>query len=178
MRFWLACLVAMALAACAEVPEGSDGGRLLGPEVHRFVAEGRIALRQGDRRDHLRFRWEHKAGSDVLLLMSPLGQGMAELTRDATGARLAQPQRPVISADSLSQLAQKVFSLPLPLETVADWLRGVRPELVGEVDGWRVAITESSIPAAGKSRLLRVIEAGRGDVEFKLIVDDWELADE
>ena len=66
----------------------------------------------------------------------------------------------------------------MPLETVADWLRGARPELAGEVDGWRVAIIESSVPPAGKSRLLRVMEAGRGDVEFKLIVDDWDLPNE
>ena len=80
--------------------------------------------------------------------------------------------------EGLRQLAQQVFSHPLPLEAVTEWLRGARPELAGEVDGWRVAITESSIPPAGKSRLLRVMEAGRGDVEFKLIVDDWELPNE
>lgn len=178
MRFWLACLAATLLAACAGVPERPDGGQSLGPPVQRFVAEGRIALRQGERRDHLRFRWEHTPGSDVVLLMSPLGQGLAELTRDNSGVRLAQPQQPAIAADSLRQLAQKVFSVPLPLESVADWLRGARPELAGEVDGWRVAVTESSAPPPGKSRLLRVIEAGRGDVDFKLIVDDWDLPDE
>ena len=178
MRVWLACLAVMLLAACAEMSERSGAGQPLGPAVQRFVAEGRIALRQGERRDHLRFRWEHAPGSDVLLLMSPLGQGVAELTRDISGARLVQPQQPVIAADSLRQLSQQVFSLPLPLETVADWLRGARPELAGEVDGWRVEITESSAPLAGKSRLIRVMEAARGDVDFKLIVDDWELPDE
>lgn len=150
----------------------------MGPAVHRFVAEGRISVRQGDRRDHLRFRWEHSPDRDGLLLMSPLGQGLAELTRDAGGARLVQPGAPVVVADSLRQLAQQVFSHPLPLDVVTDWLRGARPELAGEVDGWRVAITENSIPPAGKARLLRVMEAGRGDIEFKLIVDDWELPDE
>ena len=178
MRFWLACLVVMLMSACAELPERSGEGQALGPAVQRFVAEGRIALRQGERRDHLRFRWEHTPDSDILLLMSPLGQGLAELTRDSAGARLVQPRQPDIAADSLRQLAQQVFSLPLPLEAVADWLRGARPELAAEIDGWRVAITESSVPPAGKSRLLRVMEADRSEVEFKLIVDDWELFDE
>jgi outer membrane lipoprotein LolB len=166
------------LAACADVPDRSGSGKNLGPPVPRFVAEGRIALRQGERRDHLRFRWEHSPGRDVVLLMSPLGQGLAELARDGTGARLVQPHQDAISGDSLRQLAQKVFSAPLPLEAVADWLRGARPELAGEVDGWRVAITESSAPPPGTSRLLRVMEAARGDVEFKLIVDDWDLSGE
>ena len=178
MRFWLACFAALLLAACAEVPERPATGQTLGPPLQRFTAEGRIALRQGERRDHLRFRWEHAPGRDVVLLMSPLGQGLAELARDASGARLVQPNQAVMVADSLRQLAQKVFSVPLPLEAVSDWLRGARPELDGEVDGWRVAITGSASPPPGTSRLPRVMEAARGDVEFKLIVDDWDLSGE
>ena len=105
--------------------------------------------------------------------MSPLGQGLAELARDATGARLTQPNQPVIAADTLPQLAQRVVGVPLPLEAMADWLRGARPALNGEVDGWRVIISETS--AFRQGRLLRVMEASREDVEFKLIVDDWDV---
>jgi len=129
-------------------------------------------MRQGDRRDHLRFRWEHAPGSDVVLLMSPLGQGLAELARDGAGARLTQPNQPMIAADTLPQLAQRVFGAPLPLEAMADWLRGAQPALSGEIDGWHVIISDTS--AFRQSRLLRVMEASREDVEFKLIVDDWD----
>ncbi len=178
-------MIAMLLGACAEMPEGSDAAWTLGPPLQRFSAEGRISLRQGDRRDHLRFRWEHAPESDVVLLMSPLGQGLAELARDASGARLTQPNQAVITDDTLTPLAQRVFGAPLPLEAMADWLRGARPALSGEVDGWRVVISETSAyrtlsagdsaSRAGKHRLLRVIEARREDVEFKLIVDDWDV---
>ncbi|KAF0166681.1 MAG: outer membrane lipoprotein LolB [Rhodocyclaceae bacterium] len=166
-------MIAMLLGACAEMPEGSDAAQTLGPSLQRFSAEGRISLRQGDRRDHLRFRWEHGPENDVVLLMSPLGQGLAELARDADGARLTQPNQAVITADSLPQLAQRLFGAPLPLEAMADWLRGARPALSGEVDGWRVVISETS--AYRQRRLLRVIEARREDVEFKLVVDDWDV---
>ncbi|MCK9380186.1 MAG: outer membrane lipoprotein LolB [Sulfuritalea sp.] len=185
MRSWLACLVALLLAACAESPPLPDATLTLGPPLQRLTADGRISLRQGDRRDHLRFRWEHAPDSDVVLLMSPLGQGLAELSRDASGARLSRPNQPVIAADSLPQLAQRVFGAPLPLEAMADWLRGARPALSGEVDGWRVTISETllvrtlsagdSASRAGKGRLLRVMEASREDVDFKLIVDDWDV---
>lgn len=173
MRSWLACLAALLLLACAEAPPLSDVPLTLGPPLQRLIAEGRVSLRQGDRRDYLRFRWEHAPGSDVVLLMSPLGQGMAELARDAAGARLTQPNQAVVVADTLPQLAQRVFGAPLPLEAVADWLRGARPDLSGEVDGWRVTISDTS--AFRQSRLLRVMEASREDVEFKLIVDDWDV---
>ena len=166
-------MIAMLLGACAEMQDAFDATQTLGPPLQRFSAEGRISVREGDRRDHLRFRWEGAENSDVVLLMSPLGQGLAELARDAGGARLTQPNQAVITADNLPQLAQRVFNAPLPLDIMADWLRGARPSLSGEVDGWRVVISETS--AYRQHRLLRVIEARREDVEFKLVVDDWDV---
>ena len=166
-------MLALALGACVGVQDVPDASQTLGPPLQRFFAEGRISLRQGERRDHLRFSWEHAPDRDVVLLMSPLGQGLAELARDAGGARLTQPNQAVIAADTLPQLAQRVFGAPLPLEAMADWLRGARPALSGEVDGWGVVISETS--AYRQHRLLRVIEARREDVEFKLIVDDWDV---
>ena len=171
MRVGLVFLVALLLAACAELPQQSAASLVLGPPLQRFTAEGRISLRQGDRRDHLRFSWEHAPGSDVVLLMSPLGQGLAELTRDASGVRLVQPNQATIRADTLPQLAQRAFGAPVPLDTMAEWLRGAQPALSGEIDGWRVVISDTS--AFRQRRLLRVMEARRDDVEFKLIVDDW-----
>ena len=160
------------LAACAELPQQSGAPLVLGPPLLRFTADGRISLRQGDRSDHLRFSWEHAPGSDIVLLMSPLGQGLAELTRDVSGVRLVQPNQAAISADTLPQLAQRVFGTPVPLDAVADWLRGAQPALIGEVDGWRVVVSDTS--AFRQRRLLRVMEARRDDVEFKLIVDEWD----
>lgn len=173
MRIWLYSLLVIVLAACAEMPEVSAVVQTLGPPLSRFTAEGRISLRQGERRDHVRFRWEHGAQSDVMLLMSPLGQGVAELTRDASGARLVQPNQATVEAGTLPELTQRVLGAPLPLEAMADWLRGARPALSGEVDGWRVLISDTV--AFRQSRLLRVLEARREDVELKLIVDEWDV---
>lgn len=173
MRAWLVCLAAALLAACAEFAPRFDNSLPLGPPLERFAAEGRISLRQGERSDHLRFRWDHTPQSDVVLLMSPLGQGLAELTRDAAGARLLQAEQATIIADTLPQLAQRVVGAPLPLEALADWLRGARPDLSGEADGWRVVISDTS--TFRQSRLLRILEARREDAELKLIVDDWDV---
>lgn len=172
MRVWPLCLAVFLLAACAGLPQQSPDSLALGPPLQRFTAGGRISLRQGDRRDHLRFSWEHAPGSDVVLLMSPLGQGLAEMTRDASGVRLVQPNQAAISADNLPQLAQRAFGTPVPLDAMAEWMRGAKPALSGEVGGWRVVISDTS--AFRQHRLPRVMEAGRDDVEFKLIVDDWD----
>jgi outer membrane lipoprotein LolB len=171
MRSWLVFLVALLLAACAEMEVAPDAAP--GPPLQRFSAEGRIALRQGEQLTHLRFRWDHAPESDAVLLMSPLGQGLAELARDASGARLMQANQPAITADSLAQLSQRVLGAPVPLEALADWLRGAHPTPSGEVEGWRVVISDTS--AFRQRRLPRVLEARRDDLEFKLIVDDWDV---
>ncbi len=173
MKAWLVCLAALLVAACAEFAAHVDDSLALGPPLERFAAEGRISLRQGERSDHLRFRWEHAPESDVVLLMSPLGQGLAELARDAAGARLVRPNQATIVADDLPQLVRQVVGAPLPLEAMADWLRGARPALRGDSDGWRVVISDTS--AFRQHRLLRVLEARREDVDLKLIVDDWDV---
>ena len=176
MQHWLVCLAALLMGACAELAPPADSSPRLGPPLASVSAEGRISLRQGERRDHLRFRWEHAPGSDVVLLMTPLGQGLAELTHDKEGARLKQPNQATLAADTLPELAQRVFGASLPLDAMADWLRGARAELSGEVDGWRVVISDTS--AFRQRRLLRVLEAHREDVDFKLVVDDWDAPNE
>ena len=200
MRQWLIGFAALCLAACAQFPATTGGPQptmqpamqptmqpteppiVLGPPLDEFVATGRMALRQEKRSDHLRFRWQHTAVGDTVLFMSPLGSGVAEITRDADSVRLTRPNQPPVVADSLPELAQRVFGSPLPLDALADWLRGARPELRGEVDGWRIEISDTSLlhqrsPKAD-SRLLRVATINRGDVELKLIVDDWDVGPE
>ena len=172
MRLWLVCLGAMWLAACGAIPESVDAAGGLGPPVLRFAADGRISLRQEQRSDHLHFTWRHAPGRDNVLFSSPLGQGLAEMGRDAGGAWLVVPGQAERRSTDLRTLAQQVFGTPLPLDELADWLGGARPELNGDVDGWRIAVTESA--PYGRHRLPRRLEAQRGDVELKIVIDGWD----
>lgn len=141
------------LTACAPLPHvpGSADPALtgtrppLGPALQRFVAEGRLALHQGRRQDHVRFRWQHAATEDNVLFLSPLGQGLAEIQRNENGAQLIQPHQPAVAAESLPALAQHLFGTPLPLDALVDWLRGARPEWTGVVDGWQVEVLEAGL---------------------------------
>lgn len=178
MRRWFVVFASLMLTACAQPGASPESDALLplGPALNHFVAEGRISLRQGARSDHLRFRWEHGPANDTVLLMSPLGQGMAQLERDASGARLKRPGQPDLVAPDLQQLAQNVFGAPLPLELLADRMRGVDAAGVTEFDGWRVQVTDTA--PYRQRRLLRVLEASRDDIELRMIVDDWDSSDE
>ncbi len=202
MRLWqifpVACFV-LVVTACAQLPAAPDArlsanapaSLLLGPPVENFVAEGRLSLQQNKRQDHVRFRWQHTEAEDVVLFVSPLGQGLAEIRRDAKTARLTQPNQLTVEASNLPELAQRVFGTTLPLDSLTDWLRGAHPELEGAVDGWHVSVTETALHPTGASqqrtqccaayhqrRLLRTLLVTRDEVTLKLIVDSWEFPDE
>lgn len=169
-----ASLAALALGGCA-TPAGSPEVVVeLGPPIDSFIARGRLALRQGERSDHLQFDWQHAPQRDSVLLLSPLGQGLAEIVRDAAGARMSRPNEAAIEAPDLATLAQNVFGTPLPLEELGHWLRGARGT-VGSTAGWRVAVTEAT--PYRQRRLPRRLEASWGDVMLILIVDEWGEAD-
>lgn len=183
MKAWLLGLVVLLQVACAELAPQVDASQGLGPPLESFAANGRISLRQGERSDHLQFDWQHAPGRDVVLFSSPLGQGLAELGRDSAGAWLVTPGEPERRASDLRALAQSLFGAPLPLDVLADWLRGAQPALSGNVDGWHIEVSEttpsgalsagnSAVPS-GQRRLPRRLEVRRDDIELRIVIDGW-----
>lgn len=157
--------LAAALSGCAAVaplPARPPAG-----EIAQFAFVGRIALRQGEVRHHARIDWRHAPGRDEILLATPLGQGLAEFTQDATGARLVLADRRHFAADNLGALSQQVFGFPLPLGASARWLLGE----IEVADGWRVTIVERESAAA--DALPTVIELERDDIAVRLKIDEW-----
>lgn len=149
----------------------------LGPPLDDFGVSGRLALRQAERSDQLGFDWTHTAASDRVLFLTPLGQGVAEIVRDAAGARLLRPDAETVAEADLASLARRMFGTALPLGELADWLRGARGYR-GEADGWQVEVAATvSYPARGmpslQRRLPRRLELRKDDVLLTLIVTEW-----
>lgn len=174
MRHWLARFAALLLAACATQPDHQVADRL-GPPLERFAIEGRLSLRQGERSDHLQFDWRHGADRDVVLFTTPLGQGLAEMGRDANGSWLSVPGQPDQRAPDLPSLALKLFGSPLPLAALLDWMGGGQAERQGEVDGWIITVTESA--PYRERRLPKRIEVRRDEIELRIVVTDWSAND-
>ncbi len=174
MRHWLARFAALLLTACAMLPDHSATDRL-GPPLERFAAEGRLSLRQGERSFHLQFDWRHSPDADVVLFSTPLGQGLAELGRDANSAWLRMPGQTDQRAPDLSGLALKLFGSPLPLAALAEWMGGKHAEMKGEVDGWFITVSETS--PFRERRLPKRIEVRRDEIELRIVVTDWGVND-
>jgi outer membrane lipoprotein LolB len=103
-------------------------------ELTAFAVEGRISVRQADRSYHANIAWRHAADADEIFLTTPLGQGIAELLRDASGARLIQADRREIAAPDWEALSSEIFGFRLPLADLPRWIVGHRP---AAGTGWR-----------------------------------------
>jgi outer membrane lipoprotein LolB len=165
MRAWALWALALFLAGCAAVPVVSQ--HPAAPDISQFSFLGRLAVRQGETRYHVNVDWHHDARRDEILLTTPLGQGVAEIVRDAAGARLTLADKRSFVADDWSALSRQVFGFPLPLNASARWLVGD----ITATEGWRVTVIERESAAA--EALPTVIELERDDIAVRLKIDEW-----
>jgi outer membrane lipoprotein LolB len=170
LLFVLGCMAL--LGACAPAPPRPLP--LEGPES--FQLEGRLSLRQGQTLDHVGVNWRHETDRDEILVSGPLGQGLAELSRDATGARLVMADRQSFAAADWEGLGERAFGVRLPLSNLPRWVLGVVPaptlDAVGRprtarVDGWSIDYLEYA------DGLPVLIEFRRDDIEVRLKIDQW-----
>ncbi len=164
-RFLAAALALPLLAGCAGVPQLPQ--RPPAAQIEHFVFSGRMAVRQGEARHHVRIDWRHAVDSDEILLSTPLGQGVAELTRDAGGARLLLADRRRYMADDWDSLAQQVFGFALPLGAATRWVLGD----LAETAGWRVTLLARENDAT--DALPTELELERDDIVVRLRIDEW-----
>lgn len=151
-------------------------------QIAAFALDGRIAVRQDQTRNSANIAWRHSAGADEILLTTPLGQGVAQLGRDARGARLVSADKDVVEAQDWDELSARVFGFVLPLSGMPRWLLGdvttVARDARGRpaaalADGWDIRYLDYESDAAAALPVL--MELRRGDVELRLKVDEWRL---
>lgn len=148
-----------------------------------FAVAGRFSLRYEGKSYVGRLTWRHDGDRNELVLSSPLGQGMAEIVGDADGARLTRSDGSTRRADSTDELLQSVLGYPLPLNSLADWLRGRHPgsgnltvDKLGRPlrwlhEDWRVDYQyDGDDPRALPGGLFVERESG---LQLRLRIDEW-----
>lgn len=189
MRVRIAWLAAVALlaAGCASVPPPASLVRPDRAAIERFVLDGRIAVRGAGQAYTARVSWRHDAASDEIVVSSPFGPVIAQLTGDAAGARLVTAERGTVVAGGIEELGREVFGFDLPLRAMPDWVLGRGGRGAGSIEldersrivrlveqGWSIDYPEyeSGEPQA----LPRRIHVQRGEVDVRLAVERWDLA--
>lgn len=178
------------LTGCAQLP-GSESGAKIGlrpvrTTIDAYTLTGRIAIQRQEKHYAVNLTWQHTPHNDEIMLSTPLGQGVAELTRNAAGMRLITAERREYTAPDWQALTSQLFGIDLPLASLPRWLVGAIPvDALGVkydgsgrpqqqlVDGWLVAYLkyESAAPDA----LPTLVELRREDIEVRLKIDDWVL---
>lgn len=133
-----------------------------------FNLDGRIAVRQGEQREYVNIAWRHDTQRDNILLTTPLGQGVAELSRDDSGAKLVTADRREVSAPDWEELAARVLGVRLPLNDLPKWLTGHRPD---PGSGWQIEYIDYQSEAA--DALPTLIELKRDDIDVQVKIDEW-----
>ena len=180
MRFSL--LLLMLLTGCATTPVALQRPAQADAP---FAFNGRIAFKQGEKRDTAGVRWVHSSAEDEILLLAPLGQTMARIHRDAQEATLDASSKHYTAQD-MESLMQQALGWQLPLSGLRYWVTGVpapgsesgvEREANGQMSvlnqqGW--SISYSRYAAETPDALPLRLNLKREDMEVVLLIDEWE----
>jgi len=178
------CALAMlVVCACAVLPSTPAITPPVREALDAFSLEGRFSLRHENKSYSGRLSWRHRGLNNTLLLSSPFGQGMAEITTSEGGAQLTTSDGKLYTAVDAETLTEQVLGYPLPLARLTDWVRARdtmpglterdpqgRPLRLSYAD-WRIEYGyDGDDPQAPPNRIF----ADRsGGLELRLKVDEW-----
>jgi outer membrane lipoprotein LolB len=180
-----ALLVAL-IAGCASLPAPPPLSAAGTSDA--FAFSGRLAVHERDNNVTGSIHWRHEAARDDILLSTPLGQGVAQIVNDASGATLTTNDGKTYRAADAEQLTAKITGWHIPVSGLTFWLRGLpqagstaheerddqgRLKLVAQED-WKIEY--SAYFDAPDERLPKRIVLTRPEFEFKLVIDNWERA--
>jgi len=177
----LAAAVLLALSACAELTPRK------GAEGIEFELTGRIAMRYGEGGSSGNLAWRHARHDDEMLITSPLGLGIARITRQGDAVTVTASDGRIYQARDAETLTEEVLGFRLPLAGLADWVRGraapgpaehtrdAQGRLTRLVqDGWSIDYLAYAPDGALPSRL-RLTYPG---LELRLAIGEWRLPPE
>lgn len=165
-----------------------------------FLMLGRVSVTGGKESFSGGLRWRHSELDDEILLLSPLGQALAQIQLGPEGAYLTSSEHETYYAPDAESLTEQVLGWRLPLMGLQYWVQGINsPATSAEMDldanertvairqdGWDIDFLDyfpiSASPAAqagegaspdargSRPRLLRLKREG---LRIKLVVDAW-----
>lgn len=172
-------LAAVWVAACSTLPVST--GLPAREAIRDFSIEARFALSQDQQRHSGRLSWQHAGDRDVLVVTSPFGQTMAEISVVPGKARLETAERNVHEAADAATLTREVLGYALPIASLADWLLGRGGEIVRDEVGRPAYLSTADweiryeYDEPGASALPARLQAARvGGPEIRLRIEEWK----
>jgi len=177
-------VVALALAACATTPPAPVSQPPFSTVDSPFVLGGRISARRGDNGVAGSFSWQHDPSHDAIELSSPLGQTLAKLAGNASGASVQLSDGRSESAPTWRALTERAFGVTIPVDGLASWIRArprpgapfsVDRDAAGRVselrqDGWDIVYAYADDSAQTPFRVA-LSYPGAEPIEVRVVVD-------
>lgn len=156
-----------------------------------FNILGRISISDKDQSFSGGFRWRHSEKIDEILLFTPLGQAVAEITRDSDGVRLITSKLEAFYAENVEYLTEEVLGWRLPLNGLQYWIQGAHSPITSaekdlgqnnqliaiRQDGWSIHyarfVAEKSRPAPMPKLFHLYYDNER--LKIRVIVDEWNV---
>ncbi len=185
-RLSASVLFGLGLAGCAVLPPATVAP-VASQAPRIFDLAGRIAVKYRDQSSSGSLRWRHQADQDDITLLSPLGQTVTQITRDADGVTLIDQAHKIHRAADTETLTQELLGWRLPLAGLGYWVVGQpAPSLPYQAehdaqqhptqrvqDGWRV--NYSAWQTVDGQGLPHKMTLQRDDLEIRLVMDQWTL---
>ncbi len=179
------------LTACTGVLRAPEGD--VRETVRNFEIDARFSLRLDDEASQTgpgqgasgRLVWRHNGESDHIVFSTPLGQGLAELSSTASGARLRLASGEERQARDAATVLKSFWTFPLPVDQVPRWLLGRfggagsllrdaqgRPSRWVEA-GWEIVYAYEDETAGALPSRLTVRRVG--EFELRLRIEEWRI---
>ena len=152
-----------------------------------FNILGRISVQDKNQSFSGNFRWQHMAISDEILLFTPLGQAIAEITKDSEGVRLITSKLEAFYATDVESLTEQILGWRMPLDGLQYWIQGTHAPLAAaekdldrkdqviaiRQDGWHIHYSSFTPARSDSLTLPRVINLFYDNLRIRLVVDNW-----
>ncbi|SCY38569.1 outer membrane lipoprotein LolB [Nitrosospira sp. Nl5] len=195
----IACV--LPFAACTTLPPKNNivstivtepGAGAADTEPANFGLVGRVSVKGGKESFSGGIQWHHTESTDEILLLSPLGQTLAQIRGDPEGVYLTTSEQESYYAADVESLTEQVLGWRLPLAGLQYWVRGMNsPATAAEIDmdanarvaairqdGWEISylsyfpMVQTQMPAQiAEPKLLML---NRGSLQIKLVIDHWD----
>lgn len=186
MKHWKFLLVLGLLSGCGmlRAPQ-APVARPAQPESAPFAMNGRISINNHGERHSAGLHWTHRAQSDEILLLTPLGQTAARIFRDDGHATLDDGNKHYHDVDAES-LMQQVLGWYLPLDVLQHWVLGMAypgsPAQAEHAENGRISVlhqngwTVSYLRYADDSAdsLPTRLKLEHEDLQLQLLIDEWD----
>ena len=180
VRAFAAAVPVLLLSACALAPQRQPAAA--------FDVVGRVLVSGEGRAFSSGLRWKHDTTGDELWLLSPVGQTLAHIAADDSGAVLTTPDQQEYRAFSVESLTRRALGWPLPLAELRFWITAMpapggpsatltrdATDRISTIDqgDWRVGYVYPEAPAT----LPRRLDLNRGEQHIRLVIDSWRSGD-